>query len=211
MDNPWKEISLSDYENHMRLCGVRQLQTLNGVMKEQFDAFPASSVMILGVAGGNGLEHADARKYGAIYGIDVNPGYLEEAGKRHRHLGDALKLLCVDLTAHPKLPHADLLVADLLIEYIGYDAFSEVVKTVQPRFISCVIQVNEANDFVSESPYLHAFDGLAAIHHQTDGETLVHALAETAYKHIFSMEYPLPNGKKLLRLDFSEEAKIKTL
>ena len=38
MKNPWEEISLDDYENHMSLDSVRQLQTLNALMKEQFEA-----------------------------------------------------------------------------------------------------------------------------------------------------------------------------
>lgn len=32
MVNPWKEISLSAYENHMSLDSVRQLQSLNLTM-----------------------------------------------------------------------------------------------------------------------------------------------------------------------------------
>lgn len=28
-------------------------------MKDQFSAYPVSSVMVLGIAGGNGLEHID--------------------------------------------------------------------------------------------------------------------------------------------------------
>ncbi len=32
----------------------------------------ASSVMVLGVAGGNGLEHINVKKYSAVYGVDVN-------------------------------------------------------------------------------------------------------------------------------------------
>ena len=35
MSNPWEEISLDDYENHMSLDSVRQLQMLNKLMKEQ--------------------------------------------------------------------------------------------------------------------------------------------------------------------------------
>ena len=57
MKNPWEEISLEDYENHMRLDSVLQLQALNEMMKGQLEDYPASKVMILGVAGGNGLEH----------------------------------------------------------------------------------------------------------------------------------------------------------
>ncbi len=37
--NPWKEISLSDYENHMSLDSAHQLQALNRIMKEQFHIY----------------------------------------------------------------------------------------------------------------------------------------------------------------------------
>ena len=53
--NPWNEIKLDDYENHMSLDSVNQLQTMNAMMKEQFEAYPVETSMVLGVAGGNGL------------------------------------------------------------------------------------------------------------------------------------------------------------
>lgn len=36
MRNPWEEISLTDYENHMKLGSVMQLQVMNEMMKGQF-------------------------------------------------------------------------------------------------------------------------------------------------------------------------------
>ena len=57
MKNTWKEISLTDYENHMKLDSVMQLQVMNEMMKGQFYTYPVSSIMIFGTAGGNGLEH----------------------------------------------------------------------------------------------------------------------------------------------------------
>ena len=32
--------------------------------------------------------------------------------------------------------------ADLLIEYIGYDHFQHVVRSVHPRYVSCIIQAD---------------------------------------------------------------------
>lgn len=32
MSNPWEEIRLDDYENHMRLDAVRQLQAMNATI-----------------------------------------------------------------------------------------------------------------------------------------------------------------------------------
>ncbi len=62
MKNPWEEINLEDYENHMQLDSVRQLQTMNSIMRSQFEAYPVCSAMVLGVAGGNGLEHVRKEK-----------------------------------------------------------------------------------------------------------------------------------------------------
>ena len=36
MANPWEEIKLDDYENHMSLDSVKQIQTMNMIMKSQF-------------------------------------------------------------------------------------------------------------------------------------------------------------------------------
>lgn len=41
MKNPWEEISLDDYENHMSLDSVNQLQTMNAIMKAQFEDYQA--------------------------------------------------------------------------------------------------------------------------------------------------------------------------
>jgi hypothetical protein len=206
MKNPWEDISLSDYENHMSLEGVRQLQQLNYIMKEQFDIFPVSSAMVLGVAGGNGLEHVNPKKYQKIYGVDVNQKYLDETRKRFSNLGTAIQLLCVDLLEErKKLPEADLLIANLLIEYIGYESFNEVVMKANPKFISSVIQINESKEFVSDSPYLHVFDGLESVHCQVESGVLSENMANIGYANIESKDYPLPNGKKLVRLDYMKK------
>ena len=63
MSNPWKDISLSDYENHMSLDSVMQLQSMNQTMKSQLEDYDVHTVMILGISGGNGLEHIDIEKY----------------------------------------------------------------------------------------------------------------------------------------------------
>ena len=203
MDNPWKSIKLSDYENHMKLDSVKQLQTLNSMMKKQLDTYPARSVMILGIAGGNGLEHIDTEKYTAVYGIDVNAEYLQEVEKRYAKLGGVLKCFCVDLTADiSKLPAADLVIANLLIEYIGYKWFQRVVRQVKPKYVSCGIQINTDEEFVSDSPYIHSFDGLNSVHHQIETDKLINTMGDIGYKAVSEAEYPLPNGKKLVQIDF---------
>lgn len=61
MKNPWKSVLLSTYEAHMALSNVQQLQTLNEITREQLHQYPVNSIAILGVAGGNGLEHINQK------------------------------------------------------------------------------------------------------------------------------------------------------
>ena len=43
MNNPWEEIPLVDYENHMKLDSVMQLQAMNEMMKGQLDTYSICS------------------------------------------------------------------------------------------------------------------------------------------------------------------------
>lgn len=204
--HPWKDITLSDYENHMSLSSVQQLQTLNQAMKQQLNWKNTPSVMILGIAGGNGLEHLDVSRYETVYGVDINDDYLTEVKRRFPELDGIMKCICLDISADAqKLPHAELLIADLLVEYIGYNAFASAVRSVDPDFVSCVIQINEDKGFVSDSPYLHAFDRLGEIHCQIEEEVLTAALESISYRQVDREDYPLPNGKQLLRIDYEKE------
>lgn len=113
------------------------------------------------------------------------------------------KTVCADLMdSNLQLPHSELLVADLLIEYIGYEYFKKVIKIVNPRVVSCIIQINTESSFVSNSPYLHVFERLGEVHHQITERELFVCMQDIGYNHKLTEEKLLPNGKKLVRLDF---------
>ena len=203
MRNLWEEIPLTDYENHMKLGSVMQLQAMNEMMKGQFDAYPVASVMILGIAGGNGLEHIQKGKFEKVYGIDVNASYLKEVVRRYPELDGLLECPRIDLTDEAdQLPKAELVIANLLIEYIGYECFQKAIRCVKPRYVSCIIQINMEDHWVSDSPYLHVFDGLEQVHHQMEEHALENAMLEIDYHVVRTLEHMLPNGKKLVRMDF---------
>lgn len=152
MRNPWEEIDLNDYENHMSLANVFQLQTMNQMMKEQFYTYPVKSVMILGIAGGNGLEHINKQILDKVYGVDINERYLSACKNRYSELEGVLETIHADLTKNIDfLPCADLLVANLFIEYIGYKCFQKTVKQIEARYVSCIIQVNTDISFFCNS------------------------------------------------------------
>ena len=111
MNNPWEDIKLDDYENHMSLDSVKQLQTMDAIMKEQ------------------------------------------------------------------------LVIANLLIEYIGYQAFRDAILRAKPEYVSCVIQINkDDHNWVSDSTYLHAFDRLDEVHFQMEEQELKKTMEEIGYQ-----------------------------
>lgn len=204
MKNPWQEIRLNDYESHMRSDGVLQLQTMNKMMREQFYTYPVKSVIILGIAGGNGLEHIDKQVFNKVYGVDINKNYLSTCIIRYPELQNVLETILADLTQNTiVLSYADLLIANLFIEYVGYECFQKAVDQVKPKYVSCIIQINTDVSFVSDSPYIHVFDLLDKVHHQMEENKLVDTMNQIGYKKEIQMEEELPNGKNLIRIDFS--------
>lgn len=203
MKNPWEEISLADYENHMKLDSIMQLQGLNQMMKGQFEAYLASDVMILGIAGGNGLEHIRKDKFKKVYGVDINSSYLQSVMQRYPDLEGILECICINLIGEAdKLPKTDMVIANLLVEYIGYECFQKAIVQVKPKYVSCIIQINTEDNWVSDSPYLHVFDGLDRVHHQIEKQMLENTMHEIDYRTVKTLEHMLPNGKKLVQIDF---------
>ena len=153
------------------------------------------------------------RQSTASYTALISTGsYLQEVEKRYADLHGCLQCICLDLATDAcRLPRAQLIIADLLIEYIGYDAFQDTVKAVAPEYISCMIQINEDEGFVSDSPYLHVFDRLDEVHRQLSEEGLDKALLAVGYGRICREEYPLPNNKKLLRMDYVYGGKYESI
>ncbi len=206
MSNPWEVINLDDYENHMKLNSVMQLQVMNEMMKDQFYRYHVSTLMILGVAGGNGLNHIDPNRIQKVYGVDINDVYLQECVKRYPELNLIFTPIRADLQKKDEiLSKADIVIANLLIEYIGYTSFQRIVHQVNPYYVTCVIQINTDSGFVSDSPYLHVFDGLDEVHHQICERELSKTMLEIQYVLLCKEERWLPNEKKLLRLDYQQQ------
>ena len=161
MANPWEDIGLDDYEKHMSMDSIRQLQVMNVIMKEQFGKYPVETAMVLGIAGGNGLEHVSREKYKKVYGIDINKEYLKAVMQRYQSFSGILECMQIDLMKDcSHLPKAQLVIANLLIEYIGYQSFQKVVLQAEPEYVSCVIQINmdDNNSIVKALNAVGAFD-----------------------------------------------------
>jgi len=42
------------------------------------------------------------------------------------------------------------------------------VEQVQPKYVSCIIQINIDDSWVYDSPYIHVFDDLDKVHYQME-------------------------------------------
>ena len=212
--NPWETIRLSEYENHMGNVNVQQTQMLNYIVKEQLKSIDYEKcrrpvVAIMGITSGNGLEHVEGTSIRKIIGIDINEQYLCECTKRFEALGEQLELhrvnMMVELERAAKLlEKADLVLADLLIEHIHLDNFIGLVKRMRKRRrrISCVIQFNPEGCKVSASGYEQCFDNISNLIEEEDREELNSVFSGIGYRLDYEKEYPLVNGKSLIRMDF---------
>lgn len=117
--DPWLDIPLADYEGHMKAPEVGQLDVLSELFAEALAGCRPESVAVLGIAGGNGLEHVDPVVTRRVVGVDINPSYLNAL--QHRH-GARLKLElhCIDLAEHLiRFAPVQLVHAALIFEHAG--------------------------------------------------------------------------------------------
>jgi SAM-dependent methyltransferase len=205
MRNPWLDIGLDAYEAHMRTDGVRQLQALGEITAEQLEC-GCGRVVILGAAAGNGLERIGAAAaVEKVYAVDINAEYLAACRERFACLGGKLETLCRDLSrGSSALPACDVMVCNLIIEYIGIPRFVEIARANRGSagVISCVIQRNNGASFVSASPTARKLKSLGPLHRDIDEKELVSAMGKAGFAISLRKAYSLPNGKEFVRMDF---------
>jgi hypothetical protein len=119
MPNPWLAIPLADYEGHMAAPEVFQTQALCSLFAEALAVRRPASVAVLGLAGGNGLEHIDRSLTRRIVGLDINPAYLDAVRERYPDQ-PGLELHATDLAEEAiQLPPVELVHAALVFEHAG--------------------------------------------------------------------------------------------
>ena len=171
--------------------------------QDQLYRYDTPTVMILGVAGGNGLEHVDPMRLQAVYDVDINADYLRECQRRYPKLQNVFQPIDADLSGKKiALPKADLVIANLLIEYIGLDRFKEIISEMRLLYVSCIIQKSMEVTFVSDTPYANALECLDDLHRDISETDLTAAMMDSGYQVKLRQETHLPNGKMLCRIDF---------
>lgn len=214
-DNAWHVIKPDDYDAHMSHPNVGQTQMLNKIIREQFELIPVdkragSCAAILGITNGNGLEHVIPCAIGRVIGIDINQAFLDECKIRYSNLVSRLSLYRIDLMSEITdavkiLSPCDLIIANLLIEHIHLEKFTEIIKRLPKhgQILSCVIQVNPDGAIASESGVEHVFDAVVEQVEQESEHALDLSMKHCGYSLNNKAVYGLPNGKQFVRLDYA--------
>jgi hypothetical protein len=199
MSNPWLNIPLSDYEEHMGSAQIQQLDAISELFAEALGCCRPASIAVLGIAGGNGLERVDSGTTKRIVGLDINPLYLEEV--RRRYAGKfALELHCVDLAERlVNLAPVQLVHAALVFEHAGVDLCLEnALSLVAPGgAFSVVLQLpseSEAGVGASAFPTMQSLKSHFSL---IDPGWFKGTLAQRGFGLTHQEQRSLPAGKSL--------------
>ena len=204
MNNIWNSIPLEDYEQHMLNETVGQLQLLNDLTKKYLGPIKPNTVLILGVAGGNGLEHIDNSITRKVIGIDINEKYLEETGKRYKELLPELQLLTMDLSDNEnEIAKADLIWSALILEYVNIEmCFKFISRNIKNNgHLIVTIQSNNGALSVGRSG-IESVKSVELIFRLVEPDDLKIVAEKFGFLKVSEEENFLPDKKSLKTYDF---------
>ncbi len=197
MSNPWLAVPLSDYEQHMSSVEVQQLGALSDLFAEAIGRCRPVSIAVLGIAGGNGLEHIDSSITTRVVGLDLNPLYLEAVRKRYSHL-PGLELHCVDLAEqHVQMEPVQFVHAALIFEHAGAGScFENAISMIVPGGnLSVVLQLpTESGQTVGASQF-SSIQNLKSHFSVISPAWVRESLAVRGFRPIHETRNALPAGK----------------
>lgn len=201
MDNPWKNIKTIEYEGHMK--SIKQYDLLNHIFKEQVSEHSFKTIGIIGIGCGNGLEHIKADT--VVYGYDINKDFLNKCQNLYENLDYNLILSNIDLTLKEiKINTCDILIFNLVVEYIGKYNFIHIINKSRPSYISVVLQITCGKDnAISDSPYKSIFNNVSTIRTEVLPQDLTSMLELIGYQFQYSKTYEINPFKSFMRIDYS--------
>jgi len=208
--NPWLSIPLEDYEGHMGLPSIGQAQALSAEFGRLLCQYQPRSLVLVGCAGGNGLEWVDSAVTCRTVVLDINPDYVETTRKRYEERIPGLEALACDIAMFdPALLRkpVGLVFSGLILEYVPLLPVLQTLREMlrQGGILGCVLQ--EKSDVLSDvspSPFT-SLSRLSCHMHLVSPEVLVAISGAIGLRLIERRRCIMPNGKALLSLAFAAE------
>lgn len=185
---------------------VRQSQALRAILKEELDRLRPKTVAMLGCAGGSGFDVVDPEVTQKVYGIDINPEYLERARERYADKIPGLELIRTDLNSDesPRF-RVDFIYAGLIFEYLDLDiAFPRIVDSLFPGGkITTVIQRSRGSEFVTKTKF-SSLEKLGALANEISFEDLSRRAEACDLKQEFTRTVILNEKKEFVVTGFKK-------
>ena len=197
MENPWLNIPAEDYEGHMSSDKVLQLQALSKIFSNVIAKTVPHSMMLLGCAAGNGLEHLKENE--KIICVDINPDYIELCRKRFSSSLPNIEFVCADLNNYERLDEqVDLVHAALIFEYVDVESLlKKIFNWLKPGgHLSAVIQLeSKTTPAISETGY-DSLKLLSPIHKLVNPENFRNSCINAGFHELNYREVFLPGEKR---------------
>jgi hypothetical protein len=179
--------------------GVGQLAVVADLFKITINYCCPRSIAVLGVAGGNGLEHINSTVTQRIVGVDINQRYLDEVQRRFDAL-PGLELHCRDLADREfRLPPVELVHAALIFEHAGLGfALENALSLVAPggRF-SVVLQLPSMEEQDIARTKYTSMQSVKQCFALIDIANLQNLLEQKGFQLVMQERRALPAGKAL--------------
>ena len=189
----------ADYEGHMGSPGVRQLEFLSRIFGGLIREYEPESLVVLGCATGNGLEHIERGRVRRLVGLDINPEYLEICRKRHGERVPGLELVCEDFASFDlEAASIDFVYAALFFEYVDpASAVEKISRWLKPRgILAVVLQLpSDSCGKVSETGFA-SVKALEPAIRLVDPAVLERLVREHGFSEVRSARETLASGKE---------------
>lgn len=183
----------------MGSAGAGQLAALAELFQCALGRLNPRSVTVLGVAGGNGLEHINRSITKRVIGIDFNQQYLKEVQRRFGDL-PGLELIRFDLTKSGLgLPPVEMVHAALVFEHAGTEnALENALSLVMPGGkLSVVLQLPSATEPDVAPTAYPSMQALKKDFALIDPDGFSQLLKSKGFRLLERETRPVPGGKAL--------------
>ncbi len=200
MNNPWLEIDISDYVNHMSCPEVGQYQLINESFRTTLQKHKPEKIFVPGCTIGNGFEYIDWQNVKKVTALDINPDFLNRLQQRFPN-EKKLEILSMDFNLFVCDERKyDLIFSALFFEYIdaqsALNKFREMMNRSSVLFsITQLPDVNQSK--VSESKY-KSLVKLSPYISLTSPEEFIGEIDRAGLKIKLSSKRTLTNGKTFL-------------
>lgn len=198
--NPWLEINISDYVNHMSSPEVGQYQLINQCFRSQLQKYNPEKIFVPGCTIGNGFEYIEWDQVQKVTALDINPVFLEIL--RNKFAGESkLETISEDFQIFGTNGRKyDLIFAALFFEYVGLRSALRRLKKMMntSSVLFSIIQLpGEHQSKVSETKY-RSLEKLSPYITLLTAEEFENELIKAGLRIRFREHRTLKNGKSFL-------------